>query len=72
MSEQFKDQLAIITGGASGIGLAITKKLISEGARVAVLDLKLASAAAGENSFDFLCDVTKEYQVRTAFVGATY
>jgi 3-oxoacyl-[acyl-carrier protein] reductase len=66
MSEQFKHQIAIITGGASGIGLAITKKLTTEGARVAVLDLKPASANTGENSFDFACDVTKEDQVRTA------
>jgi 3-oxoacyl-[acyl-carrier protein] reductase len=65
MSEQFKDHVAIVTGGASGIGLSITKKLISEGARVAVLDLK-STAAAGENSFNFVCDVTKEDQVRTA------
>jgi NAD(P)-dependent dehydrogenase (short-subunit alcohol dehydrogenase family) len=33
MSEQFKDQVAIITGGASGIGLAIAKKLSRGGAR---------------------------------------
>jgi 2-dehydro-3-deoxy-L-rhamnonate dehydrogenase (NAD+) len=66
MSEQFKDHVAIITGGASGIGLSVAKKLVSEGARVAVLDLKSARAAAGENLFDFACDVTKEDQVRTA------
>jgi 3-oxoacyl-[acyl-carrier protein] reductase len=66
MSEQFKDHVAIITGGASGIGLAITKKLVSEGARVAVLDLKPAKTAPAENSFGFECDVTKEDQVRTA------
>jgi 3-oxoacyl-[acyl-carrier protein] reductase len=65
MSEPFKDQVAIITGGASGIGLSIGKKLLSEGARVAVLDLNSARGAS-ENSFDFACDVTKEDQVRTA------
>ena len=42
MSEQFKDQVAIITGGASGIGLAIAKKLSDEGASVAMVDLNPA------------------------------
>jgi 2-dehydro-3-deoxy-L-rhamnonate dehydrogenase (NAD+) len=69
MSEQFKDQVAIITGGASGIGLAIAKRLSSEGASVALIDLNpaaLQSAAksVGENVFYFVCDVTNEEQVR--------
>ena len=34
MSEQFKGQVAIITGAASGLGLAIAKKLHAEGVRV--------------------------------------
>ena len=69
MREQFKDQVAIITGGASGIGLAIAKKLSSEGASVALIDLNpdaLQSAAesVGESVFYFACDVTNEDQVR--------
>jgi 3-oxoacyl-[acyl-carrier protein] reductase len=69
MSDQFKDQVAIITGGASGIGLAIAKKLRNEGARVAMIDLKSAVLqpavkSVGENAFAFVCDVTNEDQVR--------
>jgi 2-dehydro-3-deoxy-L-rhamnonate dehydrogenase (NAD+) len=70
MSEQFKDQVAIITGGASGIGLSIAKKLSGEGATVAMIDmnpsvLQSAVKAVGENAFAFVCDVTNEDQVKS-------
>jgi 2-dehydro-3-deoxy-L-rhamnonate dehydrogenase (NAD+) len=70
MSEQFKDQVAIITGGASGIGLAIAKKLSSKGASVAMIDLNpsvLQSAvkSVGEKASAFVCDVTNEDQVKS-------
>lgn len=35
----FKDQVAIVTGAASGLGLAIATKLHEEGAAVALIDL---------------------------------
>lgn len=40
--DDFKEQVAVITGSASGIGLAITKKLLGGGAKVALLDINKA------------------------------
>jgi 3-oxoacyl-[acyl-carrier protein] reductase len=40
---RFKGQVAIVTGAASGIGLAISHRLIEEGVQVAGLDINQAS-----------------------------
>lgn len=40
------EKVAIVTGGASGIGLAIARRLGRDGARVAVFDLNSADAEA--------------------------
>ena len=65
MSIQFKEQVAVITGAASGLGLAIAKRLASEGARVAMLDLsesslKSAAQQVGPSAAIFSVDVTNE------------
>jgi len=49
MSEQ---RVAIVTGAGSGIGLAISRRLASEGHRVAVLDLNEESSAAAAKDID--------------------
>jgi len=63
---------AIVTGAASGIGLAIAKRFVAEGAAVAIADLKkeAAKAAAAELSkqgpgkaLGLAMDVTSESQV---------
>lgn len=38
MNEGFKGQVAVVTGAASGLGLAIAKALTAEGAQLALLD----------------------------------
>jgi 3-oxoacyl-[acyl-carrier protein] reductase len=38
-----KEQVAVITGAASGIGLAVAKKLLAYGARVVLLDINKAT-----------------------------
>ena len=57
---RFKDQIAIITGAASGLGLAIATKLQTEGARVALLDLNEAGLG---DAVSFAIDLTKEEEV---------
>ena len=41
---EFQDRVALVTGGASGIGRAVVRRLAREGARVAAADLDLAGA----------------------------
>jgi NAD(P)-dependent dehydrogenase (short-subunit alcohol dehydrogenase family) len=42
---KLKDKVAIVTGGANGIGYAIARRYVAEGARVTIADI---DAAAGE------------------------
>ena len=50
--ERFQDRVAIVTGGAQGIGEAIARKLAAESAKVAILDIQheKAQAVAGDIS----------------------
>lgn len=47
MSEEFSGLVAIVTGGASGIGAAIVSRLTGAGARVAVFDLNTEGVPEG-------------------------
>lgn len=63
-------QVAVVTGGGSGIGAATAKALARAGAEVAVLDRDLAAAQAVAKSIKGLalaCDVTNVDDVRAAF-----
>ncbi len=61
-------KVAIITGGASGIGLAPAKKLLSEDIAVAIVDLndkvEEISHEFGENCLGIKCDVSNEDDVK--------
>src|SRR5918993_5309049 len=50
LTQRLKDRVAVITGGASGIGLATARRFVAEGAVVVIADLDPASgeAAASE------------------------
>ncbi|HEX4637570.1 MAG TPA: bifunctional aldolase/short-chain dehydrogenase [Rhizomicrobium sp.] len=65
-------QVAVITGGGSGIGAATAKAMAKEGAEVAVLDRDLEAAKAvakkvGGKALAVECDVTDPQSVRKAF-----
>ncbi|MEQ7128778.1 SDR family oxidoreductase [Actinopolymorpha sp. B11F2] len=55
---------AAVTGGASGIGLAVAELLAARGAQVACLDLN--AKEVGEPLVGVQCDVTDDASVRTA------
>lgn len=68
----FTDKIAVITGGAKGIGGATTTRFLEEGARVAVLDLdeeraRDRLAPFGNHGLFIHCDVSKGDQVEAAF-----
>jgi NAD(P)-dependent dehydrogenase (short-subunit alcohol dehydrogenase family) len=62
----------IVTGGASGIGLATAERLVAEGARVALVDIdgeaaERAAAELGGESIGLRADVSSEEDVAGAF-----
>jgi NAD(P)-dependent dehydrogenase (short-subunit alcohol dehydrogenase family) len=63
MSE-FDGLVAVVTGGASGIGAAIAARLTAAGAQVAALDLNADSAADGV--YGVTADVSDDASVRSA------
>ena len=62
-STEFDGYTALVTGGASGIGLATAQLLADRGARVAVLDRVPADA---EGLHPLIADVTDDQAIRAA------
>jgi NAD(P)-dependent dehydrogenase (short-subunit alcohol dehydrogenase family) len=64
---------AIVTGGASGIGLAVAERLLDEGWRVAIVDADRAALAeaedllSGEEAIFLSADVTDEDEIAAVF-----
>lgn len=67
MRSGFQGQVAIVTGAASGIGLAIAKALREQGATLALLDQNAAALEEHRKQFEFeshVIDITSEEEVR--------
>lgn len=68
---EFKDKVAVVTGAASGIGLAMARQFVSEGMKVVMADVNAArleqaaagAAAGGADVMAFCCDVSQREQV---------
>jgi len=72
---QIRDQVFIVSGGASGLGAATVRMLVAEGARVLVADLRDEAAQAlidetGSAARFLRCDVTAESDAHAAVEAA--
>lgn len=66
---QIQNQVAIVTGGGSGLGEAVARALAAQGARVAVLDVNAVGAervAADIAGLACRCDITDSASVSAA------
>ena len=74
ISGRFAGQRAVVTGGASGIGLAVATRLAAEGAAVAIWDMsrdsiKTATPEIGAEAFGIAVDVSDWSAVDAAAIA---
>jgi NAD(P)-dependent dehydrogenase (short-subunit alcohol dehydrogenase family) len=71
MGRGHEGKVAVVTGGASGIGLACVRRLAEDGADVAIADIAVAEKAegtvksAGRRALSRICDVSSEEDVKS-------
>jgi 2-dehydro-3-deoxy-L-rhamnonate dehydrogenase (NAD+) len=66
MTQRFQDRVAIITGGASGIGEGLTSRISSEGGKVVIFDTnqeRMQKVSEAWGAAPILVDVSNETQV---------
>ena len=72
MTQILEDKVAIVTGAAKGIGLAIAKKLNEAGAKVVLADIDGGGAQAAATTLQsaegVACDVRDENRSRGSYV----
>ena len=74
MSGRFASRLAVVTGGASGIGRGIVERLAAEGAQVAIVDIdgegaRRAAAELGDPARGYEADVGSAGPIAAAFTA---
>src|ERR1700685_3035199 len=74
MKDGLSGKLAVVTGGAQGIGAACAEALVQAGARVAILDInantgKQLAAQLGPSVSFYQCDVGRSLEVNQAFAN---
>jgi len=68
---RLENKVAIVTGAASGIGLAIANTFVLEGAKVVYSDINESGIVLEENkAFFFKCDVSKPEEVEALVKAA--
>jgi NAD(P)-dependent dehydrogenase (short-subunit alcohol dehydrogenase family) len=72
---RLEDARAVVTGGASGLGHAVARRVAAAGGKVVILDVqegpgRAAAAALGANGGFVRCDVTSESEVNAAMEAA--
>jgi NAD(P)-dependent dehydrogenase (short-subunit alcohol dehydrogenase family) len=73
VTKRLQDRVAVITGGAGGIGLATGQRFAEEGARVVLVDTNEEAGTAAAASVDGMfvrADVTSEADVAAMFEAA--
>ncbi|MEL7564828.1 MAG: glucose 1-dehydrogenase [Dehalobacterium sp.] len=74
---RFNGRIAVITGGAKGIGESIVRKFYAEGAKIAIIDVDAAGAQqlameldpCGDKVIGLGCNIVNRPEVKAAFEG---
>ncbi len=69
---RLKNQVAIITGGSRGIGMAIAKKFANEGADILIADIMKEEAEAAARELSSMGSNAGSYQLDVRDVGEIY